>query len=100
MDGVLIIFFLVTSGASCFLTITPNDVSNPTSFRLCHRSVGNDKFPATCPAKFLDALVGDQSEWKQSAMEGGVEIPIPLDYPLKFVLHQGIQWQLHWSTKP
>jgi len=51
--------------------------------------VANDKFPATCPAEFLDALVGDQSQWKQSPMEDSVEIPIPLDYTARVCAASG-----------
>ena len=66
--------------ASCFLTITPNDVSNPTSFRLCHRSCGNERFPASCPPEFLEALHNDDAVFDAPATEAGATIPIPINY--------------------
>jgi len=66
--------------ASCFLTITPNDVSNPTSFRLCHRSSGNERFPASCPPEFLEALHNDDAAFDVPGAEAGATIPIPINY--------------------
>ena len=40
--------------ASVFLTVSPNDISNPTSFRLAFRSVNNKDFPATIPSDFIE----------------------------------------------
>jgi hypothetical protein len=39
--------------ASVFLTVTPDDISNPTSFRLCFRSCANYGFPSTTKPNFL-----------------------------------------------
>jgi hypothetical protein len=39
--------------ASVFLTVTPDDISNPTSFRLCFRSCANCGFPSTTKPNFL-----------------------------------------------
>jgi len=39
-----------------FLTITPNDVSNPRSFRMCLPATGNQVFPAVATEKDLEDL--------------------------------------------
>jgi hypothetical protein len=42
--------------ASTFFTLTPNDVSCPTSFRMSHKSYNNTSFPAAAGDDFLSAL--------------------------------------------
>ena len=66
--------------ASVFLTITPNDVSNPTSFRLTHRSTSNSSFPATGTEDFLRHMQSDEEVYNEQDAKTGVEIPIPCDY--------------------
>ena len=71
------------AGASCFLTITPNDVSCPTSFRLAHRSNSNESFPANCSSRFFETIYNDENLYtEKKRTEGGEEvtIQIPCDY--------------------
>jgi len=42
--------------ASVFLNVSPNNISNPTSFRFTFRSVNNKDFPVVAPPEFLDAM--------------------------------------------
>ena len=68
---------------SCFLTITPNDVSNPTSFRIAHRSTSNSTFPATGTEGFLKHMQSDENCYREKASKEGFEVrdvPIPCDY--------------------
>jgi len=56
---------------SYFLTISPDDIRQPTCIRLCFKSVSNESFPATVdaskcgewPSNFLEALRGGTS-WR------------------------------------
>ena len=60
--------------ASTFLTITPDDISNPTSFRLAMRSDNNVTFPATCTDDFLDCFRNNE-KFVQCC-----EIKVPTNY--------------------
>ena len=64
--------------ASVFLTISPNDVSNPASFRLAFRNVDNMQFPANAPHDFIEAME------KQSTYVGEGHMRIPTDYETKY----------------
>ena len=57
--------------ASVFLTVSPNDISNPTSFRFSFRSVNNKDFPAVAPADFLDSMK------KEATFLGSGDVMVP-----------------------
>ena len=59
---------------STFLTISPDDVNNPTSFRLCFRSISNTEFPATASDDFFEKLA------ERSAFVTEKNVRIPTDY--------------------
>ena len=60
---------------STFLTISPDDVNNPTSFRLCFRSISsNTEFPATASDDFFEKLA------ERSVFVTENNVRIPTDY--------------------
>jgi hypothetical protein len=60
--------------ASVFLTVTPDDVSNPTSFRLGFRSFSNFAFPAVTTHNFIPSII------RGSEYINEINIPIPTSY--------------------
>ena len=63
--------------ASTFLTISPDDVSNPTGYRLTFRGVNNTAFPAVVTEDFIRAMEGD------APYLGSGNVEIPTDYSSK-----------------
>ena len=61
--------------SSTMLTITPDDINNPSSLRLAMRHFDNSSFPATVDEEFFDKLKQNSSYTQQ---EGTIKIP--LDY--------------------
>ena len=60
--------------ASTFVTITPDDVSSPTSFRLSFRSNSNETFPAYATEEHIDKLKQGET------LLGEGSVPIPMSY--------------------
>ena len=60
---------------SVFLTFTPDDINNPTSFRLAFRSAKNADFPADAPEEFFRSMENE------TVYLGGGDIRVPADYP-------------------
>ena len=60
------------TAGSTFFTISPNDISNPNSFRLSLRSSNNINFPSTSPQEYFDAMEKDAS----FNVCGNVEFPV------------------------
>lgn len=58
---------------SIFLTVSPDDVNNPTSFRLTFYSRNNDTFPAKASDDFFEKL-------QEGTPFAVAEVEIPLDY--------------------
>ena len=63
--------------ASVFLTVAPNDVNNPTAFRLTFRGINNEDFPATAPETFIQAMK------KESIFLGSGDVRIPTNHSEK-----------------
>ena len=60
-------------GASTLLTVTPDDINNPTTFRLACNRINNKDFPATVDEKFFESL-------RKGTEFVGENIKIPLNY--------------------
>ena len=60
------------TAGSTFFTISPNDISNPNSFRLSLRSSNNISFPSTSPEEYFAAMEKDAS----LKICGNVELPV------------------------
>ena len=54
------------------MTVSPDDINNPTSFRLCQRSCNNSSFPSDSPAEFYKAMEEDST----ILAVGDVQVPI------------------------
>jgi len=57
-------------GASSYITVSPDDVNNPTSFRLAHCAINNKDFPATVNETFFKSL-----REAKSFNQGSVKLP-------------------------
>ena len=64
-------------GASVFLTISPDDISNVSSFRLTFRSTNNKDFPSHVTPEFIDAIKNE------STYLGSGNTSVPTDYSVK-----------------
>jgi hypothetical protein len=64
--------------ASVFLTVTPDDVSNPTSFRLAFRSFSNFCFPAITTNNFIPSLIQGAEYINE------INVPIPTSYAERY----------------
>jgi hypothetical protein len=60
--------------ASTFGTVAPDDICNPTGFRLCHPIRSNSDFPSDATEQFYNALEAG------TEITEGVTIPIPCKY--------------------
>ena len=60
--------------ASIFYTIAPDDINNPTSFRLTQRFCNNDKYPSKVNSSFIDAMK------KNSSVLAYDDIMVPVGY--------------------
>lgn len=81
IKGQLVAMCRFRGPASVFLTLTPDDVNNPRSFRLALRSSSNRSFPAKCR---------DDEDLIRMMMENGIiigegAVPIPVDYDARAV---------------
>jgi hypothetical protein len=72
--------------ASTFLTITPDDVSSPSSLRLCYKSVDNTSFPATASEEFFNNLCKNVP--LTDTGDSG-NISVPLDYSARLKAASG-----------
>ena len=65
--------------ATTFLTVTPDDINNPTSFRISCAKKSNDGFPSVGTTSFADAFC----QGTEYVEEGG-SVKLPLDYTARF----------------
>ena len=62
--------------ASIMLTVTPDDINDPTNVRLSMRNVSNVSFPSCCDENFFDHLRKNSTNFKP----GDSDTKIPLSY--------------------
>ena len=80
---------------SMFGTIAPNDISNPTSFRLTFRSCNNDSFPSVAPEEFFDAM---QMNSDFLVGEGNIRVPCGYSARAKAAVRNPVATVMEYKT--
>ena len=75
--------------ASTFLTVTPDDINNPTSLRLCIGDRNNQIFPACTDEEFFSKLKAGES-YEVDGESGTVRIPLDYTSRMKYAVENPV----------